>query len=94
MFKGVDFHQDGEVNYTEFLAATISSTNFNKEEKMWSAFRYFQSNTDSGYITAESVIEAVKYNGLSPNEEEIKSFFINMQGKKIDFQDFKKLIAM
>ena len=94
MFKGLDFHQDGEVNYTEFLAATISSTNFNKEEKMWSAFRYFQSNTDSGYITAESVIEAVKYNGLCPNEKEIKSLFTTLQGKKIDFKEFKTLIAM
>ena len=25
MWRGLDFHEDGKVNYSEFLAATISS---------------------------------------------------------------------
>ena len=34
IWKGLDFHQDGKINYTEFLAATMSSLNFSKEEEI------------------------------------------------------------
>ena len=33
IWEGLDFHKDGEVNYTEFLAAMVSSYKFEKEEK-------------------------------------------------------------
>ena len=64
----MDFHCDGKVNYSEFLAATISTINFNKEEKLWSAFKYFDT-TDSGYITLDSVMDALKDSGVIIDEE-------------------------
>ena len=88
----MDFHCDGKVNYSEFLAATISTINFNKEEKLWSAFKYFDT-TDSGYITLDSVMDALKDSGVIIDEEGLKKTFNELQkkGKKINFNEFKAI---
>ena len=76
----MDFHCDGKVNYSEFLAATLSAINFNKEEKLWSAFKYFDT-TDSGYITLDSVIDALKESGVVVDEQGLNETFIGMKKK-------------
>ena len=88
----MDFHCDGKVNYSEFLAATISSLNFSTEEKLWSAFNYFDT-TNSGYITVDSVIDALKTSNVMVDEEGLKETFreLKKQGKRIDFDEFKKI---
>jgi hypothetical protein len=90
----MDFHCDGKVNYSEFLAATISTINFNKEEKLWSAFKYFDT-TDSGYITLDSVMDALKDSGVFIDEEGLIKTFNEFQtkgkGKKINFKEFKEI---
>ena len=88
----MDFHCDGKVNYSEFLAATISSINFNKEEKLWSAFNYFDT-TDSGYITLDSIINALKESGVVVDEEGLNKTFVELkkQGKKINFDEFRNI---
>ena len=93
IFSSMDFHCDGKVNYSEFLAATISSINFNKEEKLWSAFKYFDT-TDSGFITLDSVMEALKDSGVIVDEEGLNEIFADLQkkGKKINFNEFKAIV--
>ena len=88
----MDFHCDGKVNYSEFLAATISSIHFNKEEKLWSAFNYFDT-TDSGFITLDSIIDALKEIGVMVDEEGLQKTFKEMkkQGKKINFDEFRNI---
>ena len=88
----MDFHCDGKVNYSEFLAATISTINFNKEEKLWSAFNYFDT-TDSGYITLDSVMDALKNSGVIIDEEGLKKAFseLKKKKKKINFNEFKAI---
>ena len=92
IFSSMDFHCDGKVNYSEFLAATISTINFNKEEKLWSAFKYFDT-TDSGYITLDSVMDALKSSGVIIDEEGLTKTFNELQkkGKKINFREFKAI---
>ena len=92
IFSSMDFHCDGKVNYSEFLAATISTINFNKEEKLWSAFKYFDT-TDSGYITFDSVMDALKNSGVIIDEEALTQTFNELQkkGKKINFSEFKAI---
>ena len=88
----MDFHCDGKVNYSEFLAATISSINLCKEEKLWLAFKYFDT-TDSGFITLDSVIDALKESGVVVDEQGLNETFIGMKkkGEKIGFNEFKAL---
>ena len=92
IFSSMDFHCDGKVNYSEFLAATISTINFNKEEKLWSAFKYFDT-TDSGYITLDSVMDALNNSGVIIDEEGLNNTFNELQKKekKINFNEFKAI---
>lgn len=76
----MNFHNDGKVNYSEFIATTLSLIKFNKEDRLLSAFRYFDVN-GKGYITLDSVIEELKQNNVIVN-------------KKIRFEEFKKLFYM
>ena len=92
IWEGLDFHKDGQVNYSEFLAAMVSSYNFQKEEKLWSVFNLFkEGNKNKNYITYESLKSAAKALNLNINEDEIKKCF-EKYDKEIDFESFKKLI--
>ena len=92
IYEGLDFHRDGIVNYSEFLAAMISSYNFEKEEKLWSVFNLFKENDKKhDYITFDSLKAAVKALNLNINEKEMKECF-KLYDKEIKFEDFKKLI--
>ena len=92
IWDGLDFHKDGLVNYSEFLAAMVSSYNFQKEEKLWSVFNLFkEGNKNKNYITYDSLYNASKALNLNINEDEIKKCF-EKYNEEIDFETFKKLI--
>ena len=92
IWEGLDFHKDGKINYSEFLAAMISSYNFQKEEKIWSVFNMFkEENTIKSYITYDSMCNAVNTLNLNINKYEIKKCF-EKYNKYIDFDTFKKII--
>ena len=101
IWEGLDFHKDGEVNYTEFLAAMVSSYKFEKEEKLWTVFNYFKDNTNKNnksifdsedYISFDSLLNAVNSLNLNINEQAIKNNFEQFKGKKINFEQFKQII--
>ena len=101
IWDGLDFHKDGEVNYTEFLAAMVSSYKFEKEEKLWTVFNYFKDNTNKNnksifdsedYISFDSLLNAVNSLNLNINEQAIKNNFEQFKGKKINFEQFKEII--
>ena len=97
IWKGLDFHQDGKINYTEFLAATMSSLNFSKEEEIWSAFKYFEETEadKEGTISIESLFKAIRAFNISVNEEAIRKGFNELEnkGKVLDFDVFKELVS-
>ena len=92
IWNGIDFHKDGQVNYTEFLAAMTSSIETNREEKEWSAFKYFEDNNYPGYITYNSLLQTCQAFKLAINEDEIRKTFQKENQEKINFDMFKKLI--
>ena len=92
IFNGLDFHKMGKIYYSEFLAAMVSSNNFDKEEKLTSVFNLLrESEQNKNYINFESLLSAVKALNLNINEEEIKTCFKEYDDE-IDFEYFKKLI--
>ena len=92
IFKGLDFHGTGKINYSEFLSAMVSSKYFEKEEKLISVFNLLKENElNRNYITHESLVNASKALNLNINEEEIKKC-IKEVNDEIDFENFKKLI--
>eukprot|EP00934_Nitzschia_sp_Nitz4_P009415 Nitzschia sp. Nitz4//scaffold133_size116822//56256//65702//NITZ4_003807-RA/size116822-snap-gene-0.16-mRNA-1//-1//CDS//3329535396//9405//frame0 len=66
MFDAVDLDGTGRIRYTEFLAATIEAHGAISEEKLAEAFDRLDSD-DSGYISAENLIEILG-NDIPQNE--------------------------
>ena len=92
IFKGLDFHKVGVINYSEFLSAMVSSKNFDKEEKLISVFNLLRENEQNrNYINHESLMSAIKALNLNINEEEIKQCFKEYDDE-INFEYFKKII--
>ncbi len=62
-----------------------------KEERLWSAFKYFDIN-ETGFITSESMIEALKTNNIPVNESGLIDVFETLnKNKKLNFEEFKKI---
>lgn len=92
MWNGLDFHKDGRINYTEFLAAMLSSYDIEKEEKLMTVFNLFkENNKNKDYITFDSLRKAVKALNIKMDEEEMLKCFLEY-GKEIKFEEFKKMI--
>ena len=91
IFNSLDFHCDGKVNYSEFLAGTISSLKIYKDDKLFSAFKYFDVN-DEGYITSESILSALKASNVAVDEISLIDYFNKRKLKKINFEQFKTLV--
>ena len=91
IFSSMDFHCDGKVNYSEFLAGTISSLKIYKDDKLFSAFKYFDVN-DEGYITSESILSALKASNVAVDEISLIDYFNKRKLKKINFEQFKTLV--
>ena len=92
IFRGLDFHGVGKINYSEFLSAMVSSKNYEKEEKLTSVFNLLKENENNkNYITFESLLNASKALNLNINEEKIKKCFKDYNNE-IYFEEFKKLI--
>ena len=91
IFRSLDFHCDGKVNYSEFLAGTLSSLKMYKDDKLLSAFKYFDVN-DEGHITYDSIITALKASNVAVDEMELIDYFNKRKLKKINFEQFKTLV--
>ena len=65
--ENVDVHKNGKINYSEFIAATISIQQFLTEEKLWMIFRHFDVD-DTEYISRENIVEAMQKMGKELTE--------------------------
>ena len=92
IFKGLDFHNNEKISYSEFLAVMVSSKNFNKEEKIKSVFNLLKENElNNNYITYDSLENASKALNLNINKERIKECFKKLNGH-LNLEKFEKLI--
>lgn len=92
IWEGMDFHKDGKVNYSEFLAAMISNNELVKEDQLSSVFNLFKENKKNrNYITYESLYNVAKALNLKIDTEELQKCF-KEYSDELRFEDFKKLI--
>jgi len=96
IFTQMDVAHHGEVDYTEFLAATLDKKAYMQEDVCWSAFRVFDRNGD-GKISMQE-LEAVLASGnveeamgASAVKELMKEVDTNGDGE-IDFQEFMQMM--
>ena len=90
--KAMDYDGDGEIDYNEFIAATININQTDMNERIWNVFQKFDID-QSGYITADEVIHGLKKLGL--DLEGVDGIFEvvdkNSDGK-IDYTEFRQMM--
>jgi calcium-dependent protein kinase len=97
IMKEVDSDGSGVIDYTEFLAATLSRKQYMQEDIVWSAFRVFDLDGD-GQITREELAQVLSgervkdvEQALQLNKEEIERIIkeVDEDGDgQISFQEF------
>ena len=93
LFKSIDVDQNGRIDYTEFLAATIQKVNYLRNERLWEAFCMFDKD-NSGHITKDELLQALKAEKSQEKEIEkyIKAVDKNGDGQ-IDYKEFLELMG-
>lgn len=81
MFAKFDFNKDGEINYSEFLAATICKKSVLTKANLRFAFHHFDTDNE-GYITKNDLKEVFKRSGQSLTDNDLNS--IIQQAKEPD----------
>eukprot|EP00357_Protocruzia_adherens_P012671 CAMPEP_0114998236 /NCGR_PEP_ID=MMETSP0216-20121206/15378_1 /TAXON_ID=223996 /ORGANISM="Protocruzia adherens, Strain Boccale" /LENGTH=473 /DNA_ID=CAMNT_0002362777 /DNA_START=37 /DNA_END=1458 /DNA_ORIENTATION=+ len=79
LIKKIDFNQNNEINYTEFLAATIDAGKHLTEDMLYSAFKYYDTD-DSGEITTDNLKEVLKRTG----REDVTDIQIKQMVEEVD----------
>ena len=92
LFKSIDVDQNGKIDYTEYLAATIQKINYYKNERLLETFYKFDKDKN-GLITKEELLQALKAEKSQEKEIEkyIKAVDKNEDGK-IDYKEFLELM--
>ena len=76
VWKGLDFHNNNYINYTEFLAALISDYSYNDNNKLSAMFSFFTGSVEEKQIiTYDILIHKAKSLNLILNEKELKESF-------------------
>jgi calcium-dependent protein kinase len=70
IFGRLDFNKDNEINYSEFLAATVMKSKVVTDSNLKLAFHHFDVD-NSGFITAANLAEAFKRQGKNISEDEV-----------------------
>jgi calcium-dependent protein kinase len=91
LFKSIDTDGSGQINYTEFLAATMDQKTYLKEERLYEAFRAFDKD-GSGKISTDEVRSIMKGEDSKKIEEMIKKYDQNLDGE-IDYMEFISMMA-
>ena len=92
----IDFHGNGMINYSEFVAAILSIEQTLSEEQLWSLFKKFDVD-NSDRITLKNLREAFNRFGrfkLSNDEIDriLRQHDIDCSGD-IDFEEFKSIFG-
>ena len=71
IMKNVDYMGNGKINYTEFLAATVSVHEVLTEAKLLALFKHFDTD-NSDYITPDNIREAFQQGGRKLTSQQTK----------------------
>jgi len=89
-----DYLDQGRLNYTQFLMATLDKSRLLIEDRVYAAFCHFDIS-GSGKITPASLAEALIRAGLEVSREEVEEMIeeVNVnRSKQIDFDEFKSML--
>ena len=87
----IDYFGNGKINYSEFLAATISMQSILTDEKLWSLFKTFDTD-DTDFISFENLQEAFQRLGRSISDAELEAMLTQHdqdKNRRLSFDEFK-----
>jgi len=91
LMKGVDADGSGVIDYTEFIAATLDKRKYIQEDRLWAAFRVFDTD-GSGKITKQELQQVLAGGKLDDmakkNIDEIMKECDTDGDGEIDFEEF------
>ena len=91
--NNVDYQGNGKINYSEFLAATVSVRAVLTQEKLYALFKHFDTD-NSDYITPENIAEAFYQNGKELSEVQTKQIMQDhdlMGDGRLSFSEFRAI---
>ena len=94
IFEKIDFNNDNEINYSEFLAATMNKEKVVSESNLKFAFHHFDVD-NSGFITAENLQEAFKRQGRLIELSEVQGMIAEIKPEnsdRITLAEFSKMM--
>jgi calcium-dependent protein kinase len=90
LVNNMDMDGNGELDYEEFIAATLSTAKMENDDNLARAFAYFDKD-NSGYISREEVVKVIADFGLDGEFGDVNEFMeaadTNKDGK-IDYDEF------
>eukprot|EP00929_Paragymnodinium_shiwhaense_P001086 TRINITY_DN1012_c0_g3_i1.p1 TRINITY_DN1012_c0_g3~~TRINITY_DN1012_c0_g3_i1.p1 ORF type:complete len:494 (-),score=99.74 TRINITY_DN1012_c0_g3_i1:95-1576(-) len=90
ILRQLDTDGSGSIDYTEFIAATISRKAYLKKDAMWAAFRTFDRDGDAS-ISRDELVELLKDPSMAVIESMIHDVDSNGDGK-IQFDEFCRML--
>jgi calcium-dependent protein kinase len=91
MITNIDYLGNGQINYSEFLAATIQSKLQIKEEHLWTVFKKFDTD-DTGFISEDNLETVMRNAGKQLSRDAIHDMIKEVDFKndgQISFEEFK-----
>ena len=89
----MDYHDNKQINYSEFLAATINVQSFLTESRLKAIFNQFDTDS-SGKITEENIVLAMQKLGREISQSEVLEMItkhdVNGDGA-LNFSEFKAI---
>lgn len=86
VLEGLDTDGSGSIDYSEFLASTLSTKQYMKEEVAWATFRMFDKDGD-GQITKAELAEVLKDPTMSLSNQIMKEVDTDSSGT-ISWEEF------
>lgn len=94
MMVSIDFSKDREINYTEFLAATVEPNILHDEKMVKGVFNLFDIDND-GQIEVKEMVQSFSKIGLNITGDEIREVMVlhdKDAGGSISLDEFKEML--
>ncbi|GFH17458.1 uncharacterized protein HaLaN_14102 [Haematococcus lacustris] len=91
LLERADLDGSGGVDYLEFLASTVHLARLERDERMWRAFRHFDT-ADTGFISRENLVQGLAHMGTKVDVDKILAEVDQDGDGKICYNEFCNML--